>query len=108
MHRVIDNSDVICYASCSIERIAQAHFDNHVYFKGICCQHIYCLSQVAIPASTLPVKSEACPRDCLLYGMCCEYQPAWPGPLRLCHVVAGTPYTLCTSCEGAFFSWYTV
>lgn len=76
IHRVIDASDVIRYAACSIECSAQAHFDNHVHFKCTTCQHIYCLNQVAIPAVTLPAKFEAQFRDYLLSGVCRECHPA--------------------------------
>ncbi|WP_046243328.1 Fur family transcriptional regulator [Hymenobacter terrenus] len=76
IHRVIDSSDVIRYASCSIECSAHAHFDNHVHFKCTACQHIYCLSQVPIPAVMLPDKFEAQTRDYLLAGVCRECQPA--------------------------------
>ena len=76
IHRVIDSTDVIRYAACSIECSAQAHFDNHVHFKCTACQHIYCLNQVAIPAVTLPDKFEALTRDYLLAGVCRACQPA--------------------------------
>ncbi|UOQ70193.1 Fur family transcriptional regulator [Hymenobacter cellulosilyticus] len=76
IHRVIDDSDVARYATCSIECSAQAHFDNHVHFKCTSCQHIYCLNQVAIPAVTLPDKFEAVHRDYLLAGVCRECHPA--------------------------------
>lgn len=76
VHRVIDATDVIRYAACSIECSAHAHFDNHVHFKCTNCQHIYCLNQVAIPPVTLPDKFEAKSRDYLLAGLCRECQPA--------------------------------
>lgn len=75
IHRVIDTSDVVRYAACSIECSAEAHFDNHVHFKCTNCQHIYCLNQVTIPAVTLPAKFEAVTRDYLLAGVCRECQP---------------------------------
>lgn len=74
IHRVIDSTDVIRYAACSIECSAQAHFDNHVHFKCTACQHIYCLNQVAIPAVALPDKFEVTSRDYLLAGVCRECQ----------------------------------
>ncbi|MBT9394877.1 transcriptional repressor [Hymenobacter sp. NST-14] len=76
IHRVIDASDTIRFAACSIECSAQAHFDNHVHFKCTACQHIFCLNQVAIPAVTLPAKFEARTRDYLLSGVCRECQPS--------------------------------
>ncbi|MBT2557904.1 transcriptional repressor [Hymenobacter sp. ISL-91] len=76
IHRVIDSSDVVRYAACSIECSAEAHFDNHVHFKCTTCQHIYCLNQVAIPAVTLPAQFQAVSRDYLLAGVCRECQPA--------------------------------
>jgi Fur family ferric uptake transcriptional regulator len=76
VHRVRDLTDVIRYASCSIECSAHAHFDNHVHFKCTTCEHIYCLNQVAIPAVALPDKFEAQSRDYLLAGVCRECQPA--------------------------------
>lgn len=76
IHRVIDATDIIRYAACSIECSAHAHFDNHVHFKCTACQHIYCLNQVAIPDVTLPPKFEAQFRDYLLGGVCRDCQPA--------------------------------
>lgn len=76
VHRVMDATDVIKYAACSIECSAQAHFDNYVHFKCTACQHIYCLNQVAIPTVTLPDKFEAQTRDYLLAGVCRACQPA--------------------------------
>jgi Fur family ferric uptake transcriptional regulator len=76
VHRVRDLTDIIRYASCSIECSAHAHFDNHVHFKCTACEHIYCLNQVAIPAVALPDKFEAQSRDYLLAGVCRECQPA--------------------------------
>lgn len=75
IHRVIDSTDVIRYASCSVECSVEAHFDNHVHFKCTACEHIYCLNQVAIPAVTLPARFEAVSRDYLLAGVCRECQP---------------------------------
>ncbi|NVO31976.1 Fur family transcriptional regulator [Hymenobacter lapidiphilus] len=76
IHRVIDSTDVVRYAACSIECSAKAHFDNHVHFKCTICQHIYCLNQVAIPAVTLPAQFQVVSRDYLLAGVCRECQPA--------------------------------
>ena len=70
IHRVIDDSDVLRYAACSIECSAEAHFDNHVHFKCGVCAHTYCLSQVAIPAVALPGGFRAERRDYLLSGTC--------------------------------------
>ena len=72
IHRVIDTSDTVRYAACSIECSVQAHFDNHVHFKCTNCQHIYCLNQVAIPSVALPAGFEADTRDYLLAGVCRE------------------------------------
>lgn len=76
VHRVVDNTDIVRYAVCSIECSEHAHFDNHVHFKCTACQHIYCLNQVAIPVVTLPARFEAVSRDYLLAGVCRECQPA--------------------------------
>lgn len=76
LHRVMDATDVIKYAACSIECSTQAHFDNHVHFKCTACHHIYCLNQVAIPAVTLPDRFEAQTRDYLLAGVCRACNPA--------------------------------
>jgi Fur family ferric uptake transcriptional regulator len=76
IHRIIDATDTIRYAACSIECSVQTHFDNHVHFKCTACQHIYCLNQVAIPLVTLPGKFEVKSRDYLLSGVCRECQPA--------------------------------
>ncbi|MGI4875537.1 MAG: Fur family transcriptional regulator [Janthinobacterium lividum] len=70
IHRVIDDTDVLRYAACSIECSAGAHFDNHVHFKCGVCSHTYCLSQVAIPPVQLPGGFQAERRDFLLSGTC--------------------------------------
>lgn len=70
IHRVMDATDVIRYAACSIECSAYAHFDNHVHFKCTACQRTYCLNQVAIPAVVLPGRFEVQARDYLLAGVC--------------------------------------
>lgn len=75
IHRVIDSTDIIRYAVCSAECSAQAHFDNHVHFKCTACQHIYCLSQVAVPAVVLPGQYRAGRADYLLSGVCARCQP---------------------------------
>ncbi|RSK48972.1 Fur family transcriptional regulator [Hymenobacter rigui] len=74
IHRVIDTSDTVRYAACSMECNVHAHADDHVHFKCTSCQHIYCLNQVAIPAVTLPAKFQAQTRDYLLAGVCQECQ----------------------------------
>ncbi|WP_426061734.1 Fur family transcriptional regulator [Hymenobacter sp. B1770] len=76
VHRVVDTSDVVRYAACSIECSTHEHFDNHVHFKCTSCQHIYCLNQVTVPAVTLPARFEVSTRDYLLGGVCRECQPA--------------------------------
>jgi Fur family transcriptional regulator, ferric uptake regulator len=70
IHRVIDDTDVLRYAACSIECSAEAHFDNHVHFKCGTCAHTYCLHQVAIPTVALPGGFLAEKRDLLLTGTC--------------------------------------
>jgi len=75
IHRVIDDTDVLRYAACSIECSAGSHFDNHVHFKCTACQHTYCLSQVAIPMVQLPGGFQAERRDFLLSGVCQLCQP---------------------------------
>lgn len=76
IHRVVDTSDVVRYAACSIECSAHAHFDNHVHFKCSTCRHIYCLPQVTVPAVALPARFEVSTRDYLLGGVCRDCQPA--------------------------------
>jgi Fur family ferric uptake transcriptional regulator len=75
VHQVLDDSGIIQYAACSIECSSEAHFDNHVHFKCTICQHIFCLSQVAIPAVTLPTDFEANTCDYLVRGVCRSCQP---------------------------------
>lgn len=75
IHQIIDGSDTTRYAACSIECSAEAHFDNHVHFKCTVCQHIFCLTQVAIPPVLLPNNFEAHARDYLLVGICGTCRP---------------------------------
>ncbi|GGF03983.1 Fur family transcriptional regulator [Hymenobacter cavernae] len=72
IHRVIDASDIVRYAACSLGCTEQQHADNHVHFKCTRCAHIYCLNQVAIPAVTLPASFQAQHGDYLLSGVCAE------------------------------------
>ncbi len=74
LHRVADETDVVRYAACSIECSPGAHFDNHVHFKCEACARTFCLSQVAIPAVTLPGRFVAQRRDYLLWGTCGQCQ----------------------------------
>jgi len=74
IHRVIDASDIVRYASCSMACTEHMHADNHVHFKCTRCAHIYCLNQIAIPAVTLPASFQAVQRDYLLSGVCGECQ----------------------------------
>ncbi|RSK29808.1 Fur family transcriptional regulator [Hymenobacter metallilatus] len=74
IHRVIDTTDTVRYAACTMECTAHGHFDDHVHFKCTTCQHIYCLNQVAIPAVTLPANFQAQTRDYLLAGVCEDCQ----------------------------------
>lgn len=75
IHQVLDPTNVIRYAACSIECSAHGHFDNHVHFKCTSCQRIYCLRQVPIPSVSLPYLFEAHTRDYLLVGTCRTCQP---------------------------------
>ncbi|GAA3945413.1 hypothetical protein GCM10022406_29350 [Hymenobacter algoricola] len=53
IHRVVDHADTVRYAACpnSTARVAAT---DHVHFKCTACRHIYCLSQVPVPAVALP------------------------------------------------------
>lgn len=75
IHRVIDHSEVVRYARCHDGPAASAPA-NHVHFKCSACQHIYCLSQVAVPAVELPAQYRVAHGDYLLSGVCERCQPA--------------------------------
>ena len=75
IHQVLDTTNVVRYAACSVECGAHGHFDNHVHFKCTSCQRIYCLRQVPIPSVRLPHQFEAHARDYLLVGTCGACQP---------------------------------
>lgn len=75
IHQVLDPTNVIRYAACSIECSEQGHFDNHVHFKCTTCQRTYCLKQVPIPSVCLPHQFVAHARDYLLVGTCRACQP---------------------------------
>ncbi|TGE15176.1 Fur family transcriptional regulator [Hymenobacter elongatus] len=70
IHRVLDSSDVIRFAACSVACTEQAHADDHVHFKCSACERTYCLTQVAIPAVQLPGGFRATHRDYLMSGVC--------------------------------------
>lgn len=74
IHRVIDNTDTLRYALCSLECGPHAHSDDHVHFKCSACQHTYCLNQVTIPAVTLPGGFQGISRDYLMTGVCQQCQ----------------------------------
>ena len=56
MHRVIDHSETVRYAATCLDEAAATTGPrpDHVHFKCTACQHIYCLSQVPVPAGALP------------------------------------------------------
>lgn len=81
VHRVIDHSEVVRYAATCLDADAPTSLADHVHFKCTACQHIYCLSQVAVPAVDLPGPYQVLRRDCLLLGVCARCQvPAGPPP----------------------------
>ena len=74
VHRVIDHSETVRYAVCPTQEEAAAVPD-HVHFKCTACQHIYCLSQVPVPAVQLPGRYLTERRDYLLSGICEQCRP---------------------------------
>lgn len=68
VHRVIDHSETVRYAVCAGQEAAAV--PDHVHFKCTACQHIYCLSQVPVPAVQLPGRYHTERRDYLLSGIC--------------------------------------
>jgi Fur family transcriptional regulator, ferric uptake regulator len=68
VHRVIDHSETVRYAVCA--NPASVASPDHVHFKCTACQHIYCLSQVPVPAVALPGRYRTERRDYLLSGIC--------------------------------------
>jgi len=68
VHRIIDHSETVRYAAACPDAPALAN--DHVHFKCTACQHIYCLSQVPVPAVTLPGTYQVLRSDHLLSGIC--------------------------------------
>ena len=84
VHRVLDHSDTMRYAACADALppdVALPAAATHVHLKCTACQHIYCLSQVAVPAVTLPAQYRVVRGDHLLLGLCEQCQTA-PRPLE--------------------------
>lgn len=79
VHRVIDHSETVRYAATCLDE-ASTNPADHVHFKCTACQHIYCLSQVAVPAVDLPGPYQVLRRDCLLLGVCARCQAPAPPP----------------------------
>ena len=82
VHRVIDHSETVRYAAPCLEEAGPASpTPDHVHFKCTACQHIYCLSQVPVPAVALPGPYQVLRRDYLLLGVCAQCQASAPaGP----------------------------
>lgn len=69
VHRVADHADTVRYAANPSPTARVAPTD-HVHFKCTVCRHIYCLSQVPVPAVELPGPYQVERRDYLLSGTC--------------------------------------
>ncbi len=73
VHRVVDHSETVryaVYARPTAVAAASPATTDHVHFKCTACQHIYCLSQVPVPAVVLPGRYHTERRDYLLSGIC--------------------------------------
>jgi len=75
VHRIVDHSETVRYAAACPDAAAPALANDHVHFKCTTCQHIYCLSQVPVPAVTLPDAYQVLRSDHLLSGICGQCQP---------------------------------
>ncbi len=75
IHRVIDHCEIVRYAIGASLTTPGVETD-HVHFKCTTCQHIYCLSEVAVPMVTLPDQYRVVRGDHLLSGVCARCQPA--------------------------------
>ena len=75
VHRIIDHSETVRYAAAGVNAAVPALANDHVHFKCTACQHIYCLSQVPVPAVSLPSTYHVVRRDHLLSGICGQCQP---------------------------------
>ena len=75
IHRVIDHCEIVRYAIC-VSLTAPGAGADHVHFKCSACQHIYCLSEVAVPRVVLPDQYRVVRGDHLLSGVCARCQPA--------------------------------
>lgn len=81
VHRVIDHSETVRYAAtCLDEAAADGPAPAHVHFKCTACQHIYCLSQVAVPSVALPGPYQVVRSDYLLLGVCVQCQAPVQAP----------------------------
>ena len=73
IHRVVDHADTVRYAACPNPTSREAA-TSHVHFKCLACRHIYCLSQVPVPAVELPGPYQVTRGDYLLSGICARCQ----------------------------------
>jgi Fur family ferric uptake transcriptional regulator len=64
VHRIVDHSETVRYAASCPNAAVPALANDHA------CQHIYCLSQVPVPAVALPGTYQVLRRDHLLSGIC--------------------------------------
>ena len=82
VHRVIDHSETVRYAATCLDEAAATTGPrpDHVHFKCTACQHIYCLSQVPVPAVALPGPYQVVRSDYLLLGVCTRCQASTQAP----------------------------
>jgi Fur family ferric uptake transcriptional regulator len=80
VHRIVDHSETVRYAAARVDVAAPALANDHVHFKCTACRHIYCLSQVPVPAVALPGAYQVLRSDHLLSGICGQCQPPGASP----------------------------
>lgn len=69
IHKVADGSGIIRYALGN-NYTPQPHDDNHVHFKCVKCNRVYCLPSVDVPALELPPGYDLYSFSIIAEGIC--------------------------------------
>ncbi len=75
IHKISSENEPTRYATCQSNTCDhQHHEDNHIHFKCLQCEKVFCLSQVDVPQVHLPLGFKATSMQMMAEGCCdgCE------------------------------------
>ena len=71
IHKVFDLNGTANYALCNSGCEENHHHDEHLHFKCVVCNNIYCLNDLDLPAMNIPLRIQAA----RLFIVCDRYLP---------------------------------